>query len=224
MLAAPTAAVLEALPGAAERLTAAERRRMAGLRRAGDRADYLAAHALARACAARFAGAAAGPLTLLQRCPRCGGGDHGRPSLRELPGLRLSLSHTSGYVAAMAGWGPVGVDAERSGRALPDDGLAALALSRAERALLDGAADRDGAFLRLWVRKEALVKLGELSLDALAAADLSGLPMVPARTASHRWRGLHLLDWSHAAAGVRVQGAAAAAGPVRLEPWPEGGA
>lgn len=190
IVAAPTSVVLDALPGADRLLTATEHGRMARLRSPGDRRDFLAAHALARVGAGLAAGAAADGLTLLQRCPRCGGVDHGRPSVRELPELHVSLSHTSGYVAAIAGRGPVGVDVERANRRPLQEDVAALALAPGERVKVAGANDPGRAFLRVWVRKEALVKAGELSLDGLGSADLSALE--PGR----RWRGLCLRDWS----------------------------
>ncbi len=219
-MAAPTGVALDALPEPGRVLTATELGRMARFRRWRDRQDFLAAHVLARACAGRFAGVPADRLTLVQRCSRCGGEDHGRPRLRELPGLNLSISHTAGYVAAIAGWSRVGVDVEGAGGGAIrlDEGLAALSLTPSEWRQVKAAPDRSQAFVRLWVRKEALVKLGELSLDSLATADLSQLPSGAAAGAAagrlRRWRGLYLLDWSDA--GMGTLGAAAADHPPRL--------
>jgi 4'-phosphopantetheinyl transferase len=214
VVAAPSDVVLDRFPGGAELATGTERRRMASLRRAEDRRDFLAARLLARVCAARVAGAPLGRLTLVQRCPRCGAGDHGQPNVRELPELRLSLAHTTGYVAAAAGWNPVGVDVEQVNRVEVDSALATLALTPTERLRVDATPRRDRAFLRLWVRKEALVKLGRLSLDALTEADLSALPVGEAPAVTHRWHDLYVLDWSDATHDVL--GAAVSADPPGL--------
>ncbi len=215
VIAAPTDAVLDLLPDAADLLTTLEARRMAMLRRVAARRDFLAAHTLARLCAARVVRSPHNRLTLVQLCPTCGANGHGRPSIREIPALHLSLSHTPGYVAAVAGWNPIGVDVERLGRIDVDSTVAELLLTPAERTRMDAAPDRNRAFLRSWVRKEALVKLGVLSLDALTSADLAGLAITEGPRVTQRWRDLFVFDWSDATAGTL--GAAVGAGVPRLE-------
>nr|WP_260408112.1 4'-phosphopantetheinyl transferase superfamily protein [Planomonospora venezuelensis] len=172
-------------------LTETERERAARFTRESDRRDFIAAHVLARRCAARLTGVPEDRLTLLQVCERHGPG-HGRPYLAEIPRLGISLSHSRGYVCAAAGPGRIGVDAEHVLPGPLDESLAGQALSPAERPLVGG----NEALIRLWVRKEALVKRGELSLDGLRATDLSALPLDPSREPrTLEWEGRHLLEW-----------------------------
>lgn len=151
-------------------LTDAERARADALRKAGDRADFIAAHALVRLAAARVLEVDPGALTVEQQCPTCGLRGHGRPAIAQAPELHVSLSHTRGYVAAVADTAPVAVDVERLVRdGDPErlDGLAATVLTAAERRLVLTAAEPERAFTALWVRKEALIKLGRAELDSL---------------------------------------------------------
>src|SRR5262249_20713086 len=152
--------------------------------RAGDRADYIAAHVLLRRCAGLLLGAGPDRLTVVQHCPGCGRTGHGRPSLAEAPQLRLSLAHTRGYVAAAADTEDIAVDVERVPAPARVSELAATVLPPAELALLAGSGDPGSTFARLWVRKEALVKLGLASLDTLAELDVS-----PAMPDGASWRG-----------------------------------
>lgn len=173
---AGTDEVLGWVPAYGRLLTGVERRRADAFLTPALRADFIAAHVLVRLCAARLLGRAADSLVLEQHCPGCGSDGHGRPGLAGLPQVYVSLSHTTGVVAAAAGHEPVGVDVER--RALPDRvrGAADRVLSAAERAAMREHADPDAYFLRQWVRKECFVKLGRTTLGGLAALDLSGLP------------------------------------------------
>jgi 4'-phosphopantetheinyl transferase len=231
-LAGPTDGVLTAIGDAPSLLTAAERGRADAFRSARDRRDYVAAHALVRTCAARLAGTPPSQLTLLQRCRQCGGA-HGRPTLLEAPRLSVSLSHTTGYVAAMAGFDPVGIDVEDCTR-LPDLAAARLTLTALEEAAVMASAVPRAAFLRQWVRKETFVKLGVVAIDDLQHLDLSDLPMevggpagdggIRSGTRAVRWDGWHLLEWWDAAAGV-VGSAASRELPTLVtfdEPAPEG--
>ncbi|MER6947712.1 4'-phosphopantetheinyl transferase superfamily protein [Nonomuraea sp. NPDC000554] len=158
-------------------LTAVERERAARFRHEADRQSFVAAHLLVRLCAAAFLGAEASGLTLLQHCDEHGPG-HGRPYLEGFPQVSVSLSHTRGYVCAAAGPGRVGVDAERVPPGPLDEALAAVALTPRERATVTGNDD----LIRLWTRKEALIKRGELTIDAMAA--------------DYDWTRSHLLEWS----------------------------
>ncbi|GGS50763.1 hypothetical protein GCM10010156_06870 [Planobispora rosea] len=212
VLAAPTDEVYS--PAGMALLTEIERERAARFVRESDRRDFVAAHVLVRRCAARLTGVPEDRLTLLQVCEYHGPG-HGRPYLAEIPRLGLSLSHSRGYVCAVAGPGRVGVDAERVPPGPLDESLAAQALAGAERALVR---DND-ALIRLWVRKEALVKRGELTLDSLRATDLSALPLGPEREPrALEWEGRHLLEWrTGPAAPGRPDGSSGADGASGVE-------
>ncbi len=83
-------------------------------------------------------------------CPRLAGESHG-----------TSLSHSSPWIAlAVRENGVVGVDIEPRDRSVGMDELAASICHPDELALLslDAAAERAKSLLRLWVRKEALLK------------------------------------------------------------------
>jgi 4'-phosphopantetheinyl transferase len=132
------------------------------------------------------------------------------------PGLHVSLAHRPGAVVAAAGWTPVGVDVEvpdarRGARAAVPD-----VLTPAEIAEVGAARDPSAAFLRLWVRKECLVKLGATTLDSLRDVDLAGAtgdPLAGGGTTT-RYGRLHLLDWVDAHTGA-VVAAAGCEPPVR---------
>ncbi|WP_250572519.1 4'-phosphopantetheinyl transferase family protein [Nonomuraea sediminis] len=158
-------------------LTEVERERAARFRFEADRLSFVAAHLLVRLCAADLLGTDPAGLTLLQHCDVHGPG-HGRPYLAEEPLIGVSLSHTRGYVCAAAGPGRVGVDAERVPEGPLDEALAGRALTAGERARVTGNRE----LIRLWARKEALIKRGELTLDAMGAREPD-------------WDGLHLVEW-----------------------------
>ena len=179
-------------------LTPVEQRRAAALRFARDRDDFLAAHLLVRLCAGRLLDVPADALSLVQHCADCGSREHGKPSLAGLPEVHISLSHTRGVVAAAAGWQRVGVDVERA--TVPDAPLrvADRVLSAAETRMMRAAERPHRFFLRQWVRKESLVKIGELSLGGMAKTDLSGLPADIPDGPPHlsRHGELYVLDWT----------------------------
>ncbi|MEU8196025.1 phosphopantetheinyl transferase-like protein [Microbispora amethystogenes] len=181
--------VLEIVGGT---LTPAERERAERFTRSGDRRDFVAAHLLVRHCAAELLGTRACMLTVVQRCEECGQA-HGRPWLAEAPEVSISLAHTSGYVCAVAGYGRVGVDAEHVTGGPADENLVALALTPEEAKLVG---DDNRGLIRQWVRKEALVKRGELTLGRLREADLSALPLVDGLTVPLEWQGRHFLEWT----------------------------
>ncbi|GAA0392834.1 hypothetical protein GCM10009530_50260 [Microbispora corallina] len=173
-------------------LTEEEHRRAERFTRKRDRLDFVAAHLLVRHCAAELLGSRACVLTVVQRCERCGQG-HGRPWLAEAPEVSISLAHTSGYVCAVAGAGRVGVDAEHATSGPADHNLKTLALTPAEATLVG---DDNSRLIRQWVRKEALVKRGELTLDRLREADLSALPLGGAPAGTLEWEGRHFTEWA----------------------------
>ncbi|MEV6979102.1 4'-phosphopantetheinyl transferase superfamily protein [Kitasatospora sp. NPDC093806] len=187
-------------------LTALEKERAARFRHESGRVDFTAAHILVRLCAAELLGVPADGIVLAQHCPDCDKDDHGKPYLPDHPGIAVSLSHTKGVVAAAAGHRPIGVDVElitRSGTLLD---VAPRVLAAEELRLVRQHADPARAFLRLWVRKEALIKIGRTTLDGLAALDLSGLPLdLPGeRPLTGRFEDFQLLDWVDEAHGAAV--------------------
>ncbi|WP_053385513.1 4'-phosphopantetheinyl transferase family protein [Leucobacter celer] len=161
-------------------MTAPEAARRSRIVHAADRAAYDAAHLLVRECAGELLGCEAQGLALAQLCPTCGSEAHGMPRMIGSP-VHVSLSHTRGYVAAIASWSRCGIDVERAGapvirRALGDDEARWVAAQRAP----------GDAFVMLWTRKEALVKAG---LGALERVHLLNAlrPVAGARIGD--WRG-----------------------------------
>ncbi|MFI2370854.1 4'-phosphopantetheinyl transferase family protein [Streptomyces sp. NPDC018833] len=206
-LAGRTAEVPAGAGDVRELLTRTERDRADALRSAADRDDFVAAHALVRLCAARLLRRPARSLTLVQSCDECDR-PHGRPHLAEAPGIGVSLTHTRGWVAAAAAHGPVGVDLEADDDHGPMNwNVAERACGPAELAGLRAHPDPRRAFLRQWVRKESLVKVGAAALDDLGRIDLP-----PLGTGTSRWRDWRLTDWS----APGVVGCVAAREPVSL--------
>ncbi|MFF1906809.1 4'-phosphopantetheinyl transferase family protein [Kitasatospora sp. NPDC058218] len=199
-------------------LTTVERERAARFRHESGRVDFTAAHVLVRLCAARLLGVPATEVTLAQNCPDCGKGDHGRPYLPDHPDVQVSLSHTRGVVAAAAGYQPVGVDVELTARSGSLLDVAQRVLSPAELRQVEAHPEPGRAFLRLWVRKESLIKLGRASLNTLAGVDLSALPLdVPAgEPLRSRYQDLYLLDWADVRQGAAVSVASTAAPRVAV--------
>jgi 4'-phosphopantetheinyl transferase len=159
-------------------LSQAERQRRDQYLRAADRTRFTLGVALTRLVLAARLRTAPAELTIDRTCGRCGGG-HGRPRLvasatldflanPDFPDtLDFSVSHSGDLVgltvvggpAGAAGIASVGLDVERvtglAGQPVPD-----IALSPAEHARFTGlsADDQACAFLRYWVRKEAVLK------------------------------------------------------------------
>ncbi|MFT4225059.1 4'-phosphopantetheinyl transferase family protein [Micropruina sp.] len=168
-------------------LTGAEQARHDRLRFAADRDAYRAAHLLVRACAGELLGVVPERVRLQQHCPRCGSTDHGRPSIVGQPEVWVSLSHTRGHVAAVAATSECGIDVERIAGSIPRT-----AVTPREQAWLDTAADPLLEFTRLWVRKEALVKVGVA--DEPGRIDVLGPDIAPAPAT--RIGGFALTDWA----------------------------
>jgi 4'-phosphopantetheinyl transferase len=120
------------------------------------RITVLAGRWLARFAAALVSGLDPKQITVSRRCPGCGGLDHGRPIADPGP-VWLSASRRRGLVAAIAGDSPVAVDVEPMSA---QSEVPSTLLTPGDRAV----ASPEGR-LRLWTRKECLVKLGMCSLD-----------------------------------------------------------
>jgi 4'-phosphopantetheinyl transferase len=140
-------------------LDEAERQRLQGLRRAPDRALYLAAHVFLRHVLSLYGGGVRPAQWTFATGP------HGRPEVTNTgwPArrLRFSLSHTHALVAvAVASDWDVGVDVEAARAGLDVAAIAPAALAPEERRWLAGLDPRarEAAFLSLWTVKESLLK------------------------------------------------------------------
>ena len=103
--------------------------------------------------------------------------EFGKPAFDPSLGIHFSLSHAGERVLAVVGDGPVGCDVERM---VPfDEAMARECLTDEELAWVKRSPfgpDRDRAFIRLWVRKEAYVKaVGRgFAIDPKSVSVLSG--------------------------------------------------
>jgi 4'-phosphopantetheinyl transferase len=139
----------------AERLAPEERIRAEAISHPATARAFVAGRALARTCMARLLGLAPGkiPIAIDERS---------KPTLALPTRLRFNLSHSDEHVAlALTLGAEVGVDLEPT--APPDrDAVAEVVMTPAELAafLAIPPDERDAAFLKLWTRKEAVMKAG----------------------------------------------------------------
>ena len=158
--------VAEEVVGDRSVLSVAELDRYRRLRSPAGRAAYAAAHRLVRECVADLVGLpprAARELVIAQHCDDCGAAGHGAPYVVGLADrVQVSLSHTDGWVAAIAAVARCGVDVQAV-RPVPDR-----ALTADER---DWAGADPLLRSRLWSRKEALAKAGLADIDAFWGFD-----------------------------------------------------
>jgi 4'-phosphopantetheinyl transferase len=104
--------------------------------------------------------------------------DKGAPYLPDHPGLSVSISHCRTAVAvAVSPEGRVGIDVEC--RRKIGEGLLERVCTADERAAVLASADPTMAFLQLWTRKEAVLKMRGTGIqgfgsmvDALSAEDV----------------------------------------------------
>ena len=165
-----TREVLQDVADPSRLLTAAERDRADAFRYDADRDDFVAAHVLVRRCLAELLGGRAGDHGVVQRCGACGG-PHGQPAVVGHDDVHVSWSHAAGAVAAVAAHGPCGIDVEPRTPEV-DAALLDLTLTDGEKALVAVSQDPGTEFLRLWLRKEAIVKTGEAALDEVFSLDV----------------------------------------------------
>jgi 4'-phosphopantetheinyl transferase len=171
-----------------------ERDRAARFRGEADRMDFIAAHVAAREAVADLIGIAVAAVSLAQECGTCKSQTHGPPSV-SVPGyppglVRVSWSHSGGYIAAVAATRTVGIDVEPRARRMPNAAVLASVLTAAERAQVQASADPPLAFFRLWTAKEALVKTGRISIRELRGVELAAAPS--------SWQNIRLRTWQDA--------------------------
>lgn len=184
----------------AELLDDGERVAASRIRRDHDREAYVVAHAARRVLLGRRLGIDPASVRFgTERCPVCGGDDHGRPVVIG-SGAEVSLSRAEGLVAVALGppGVAIGVDVEPVARATADL-TAALAP--------DEVSADPVARLRAWVRKEAHLKATGtgLGVDPATVVVGTGAAPLPVRV------GWSLVDLD---AGASHLAALAAAAPA----------
>lgn len=176
MIASSTKAVSAGIRAGA-RLTTTEEERASNYLSARAFANFVGGHLLARVCVAERLGVPPRRVVLEQHCAECGG-PHGRPSVQGFEAVSVSISHSGGLVGVAATQDPegVGIDVESvepGGRSL-SPAARRHAMSDREQSAIEGALDPYQEFLKLWVRKEALIKVGLADLDRMSQVDVHG--------------------------------------------------
>jgi len=92
-----------------------------------------------------------------ENCPEIRIGERGKPCFAD-GNWHFSISHTKKHVFCALSTRPVGLDAEETDRQV-NLRLAEKILSEREKCRFEAAADKRAALLKLWVLKEASVKL-----------------------------------------------------------------
>jgi 4'-phosphopantetheinyl transferase len=128
-----------------------------------DRARFLVGCALSRLLLGELLDLPPARVPLRRVCPRCGG-PHGKVRL-DMPDAPapydFSVTHSGAVIGvAVSSDGAVGLDVEDADASVDVDGAARTALSGTELAALHALppAERRRAFLRVWTRKEAVLK------------------------------------------------------------------
>jgi 4'-phosphopantetheinyl transferase len=148
--------------GAGSALTEQEQRHAARFVAPAARDHFVASRALQRALGSRLLGITARQVAFDRRCAYCGHDKHGKPRVAQARQIDYSVSHSGTLVAlAYAPRGRVGLDLEADERLIDPDMLLPRVATTAERQALVvlPAETRRAAFMRLWTRKEAVVKL-----------------------------------------------------------------
>lgn len=173
-------------------LSEAERAQAAGFRSEPAKALFVASRALQRALGARYLGVPAGEVVVERRCRLCGDQAHGRPYLVGADGLDFSVSHSGARVVlGYAAGRRIGIDIEADDRKVDPASLGSHVLSADERESLARLAgdEQRRAFLALWSRKEAAVKLtGHGLVVPLSDVAVSG-PTVRVSPVPEGWPG-----------------------------------
>lgn len=140
-----------------------------------DRETYAAAHILARRALGKVIGCEPSAVSLYaEGCSQCGE-PHGRPIVKGIPDLGVSLSHTSGAVLIGIARTSIGVDVENV-PALETVNELVGELHSEERTYIEAlpVEEQPAAFARLWVRKEAYLKALGLGLNRELHRDYLG--------------------------------------------------
>ncbi|MGA8117947.1 MAG: 4'-phosphopantetheinyl transferase superfamily protein [Actinocatenispora sp.] len=147
--------------GTSALLSDAERTRSGEFRSEPARELFIASRALQRALGSRYLGRPPEKIEVARQCQLCDDPHHGRPFLVDADGLEYSVSHSGTLVViAYSRDCRVGLDTEQVDRRLDVATMKDRVLAPEEAREVTGSdAQRRAAFLRLWTRKEAVLKL-----------------------------------------------------------------
>lgn len=114
-------------------------------------------------------------------------GEHGKPSLKELPQLHFNLSHCSKAIVCVVSEDPVGIDVENIERKI-SPALVKHTMNPEEREII---AQDPVQFFCLWTQKEAVVKLLGTGLQDHLHEILAtkNIPDITLHTQEHREKG-----------------------------------
>lgn len=203
----------EAIKSAGQHLSVSERVRRDQLYFREDRRDYVIAHDLLRRALSRHAEISACDWQFVTN--KCG-----KPSIvgAHRSSLTFSLSHTREYVAcAIASNAPIGVDIERTDRALRVHEIADLCFSEEEAASLRQYSGEMSKiqFAELWTLKEAFLKalgvglLGSLASVSFRLKEPTHIEFAgPSIVDPHEWHFALFEPDDNVRLGVAIQGIA----------------
>lgn len=84
-------------------------------------------------------------------------GQNGKPYLADHPSCHFSISHSANVVAVAVAENPIGIDVEKTGRAL--DSLAKRYYTPKEQDYIQNSDNPRESFYEIWTRKEAFIKM-----------------------------------------------------------------
>lgn len=199
----PSAAVLAGIGEPPTLLEPEQRARQLRLRQERDRDDFVAARVLTQRLVAQASGYPADEVRFSQHCDRCGGPD-GRPLIEGSSGLHISWSHARGWVAAVVSDQPCGIDVEPVSDSGPLFHVLTFEEQQEVRSVPAGSG-QSRAFLRLWVRKEALVKAAGTGLSEPAALAQLDVRADDVAYADQHWQLTDLTTPSDVVAAIAVR-------------------
>ena len=100
---------------------------------------------------------------------------HGKPELKDIPGVYFNLSHTKLAIAVAIGDHPVGVDVE--GFKQPTEGLLHYTMNEKEIERVQQADHPEQAFTTLWTQKEAVFKYTGTGINSSIKELLTEIPL-----------------------------------------------
>lgn len=90
--------------------------------------------------------------------------------------LCIGVTHTDDVVIVAIDEKPFGIDAEKVGRVMARQGsIAERFFTENERRLIEESPDKQGAFLDIWVKKEAYVKFTGDGISGMSRVDVTRL-------------------------------------------------